>query len=90
MADLLISWVVAGAVAGILGFLFSPRVLPGSIFTNLVVGAAGGVIGGWVIATATGTAIVNTPATWGSLVSALFSGLVLVTVALSEGKKRAK
>ncbi|MDP9211763.1 MAG: hypothetical protein M3N59_00605 [bacterium] len=88
MSELTISWVVAGALAGHLTYLFSKKHLPGGLLTNVVIGVAGAAAGGYVISDATGTDITRGAVTWGILLVSLLTGLVASVVVQSEARPR--
>lgn len=84
MPELAVSWVAIGALAGVMTYLWLPRRVPGGFFIDLLLGAIGGAIGGYLIATVTNTSISDGPITWGSLIVTVFSSLVMLGVVLTE------
>ncbi len=89
MSELLASWVVVGAVAGLLTYLFSRRRLPGGLFANLAIGVVGALAGGYLISNATGTDIARGAVTWGILAVSGVAALVASCIVQGEARPRA-
>lgn len=89
MPELVVSWLVIGAVAGSLVFLFSSRRAPGGVFGNLAAGIAGALIGGYLVTVATHADVARAALTWGILATSLLSALVLGIIIQSQSTPRA-
>lgn len=90
MSELVISWIVIGAVAGLSVYLFSSRRLRGGMFGNLLVGIIGALIGGYLVTSATHADVMRAALTWGILVTSLVSALILGIIIQSESAPRAR
>lgn len=90
MSQLVISWVVIGALAGLLVYLFSSRRIWGGLFGNLLIGIVGALIGGYLVTSATHADVMQAALTWGILVTSLVSALILAIVIQSESAPRAQ
>ncbi len=88
MPQILISWIVAGVVAGLGIYLFSSRRLAGGVFGNLLAGVVGAFAGGALICYATGVDIGTDPATWGVLIVAFVSALVIGIIVQTQAVAR--
>lgn len=88
MSSLVVSWIVVGAAAGFLTYLFSRRRLPGGLLANLLVGILGAMAGGYVISDTTGTDIARGAVTWGILAVAAVAAVTASIIVQGEAKAR--
>ena len=88
MPELIISWVVVGAAAGFLTYMFSRRRLRGGLAANLFVGILGALAGGYMISNTTGTDMVNGAVTWGILSVAAVAAMTTSIIFQGEAKRR--
>lgn len=88
MPDILLSWVVLGAAAGVLVYLLSPRRLTGGFFTNLLAGVIGASTGGYLIGNATGADLATGTLTWGSVIVTGLAALIMLFIIQLQGNQR--
>ncbi len=88
MPELVASWIVVGALAGLAVFLFSSRRLRGGVLGNLMVGMIGALAGGYFVTAATHADVTRSTLTWGILVTSVVSALVLGVIVQSESAPR--
>lgn len=84
MSELVVSWLVIGAVTGLLVYLFSSRRIRGGLFGNLLVGIIGALIGGYLVTAATHADVTRSTLTWGILVTSLVSAVILGIIVQAE------
>ena len=84
MSELVVSWLVIGAVTGLLVYLFSSRRIRGGLFGNLLVGIIGALIGGYLVTAATHADVTRSTLTWGILVTSLVSAAILGIIVQAE------
>jgi uncharacterized membrane protein YeaQ/YmgE (transglycosylase-associated protein family) len=89
MSSLVISWIVVGVLAGFLTHSLSRRRLWGGLFSNLVVGVLGALVGGYLISNTTGTDIARGAVTWGILIATLVAAVTVSIIVQGEAKPRA-
>ena len=90
LPDLVISWLVVGAVAGLFFWLFTTRRVPGGFFTWLVTAVAAACLSGYLISSAMGIAVTDGPVTWGGLFTTFFGSLLGLLLVRTEARKPAK
>lgn len=86
--ELVVSWIVIGAVAGLSVFLFSSRRLRGGIVGNLMVGMIGALVGGYLVTAATHADVMRSTLTWGILVTSAVSAVILGVIMQSQSAPR--
>jgi len=82
----IISWIIVGLIAGVLGKLIMPGDDPGGFFVTILIGMAGAIVGGFVVglfggAGATGFNI------WSILVATLGAIILLALYRLIAGRR---
>jgi uncharacterized membrane protein YeaQ/YmgE (transglycosylase-associated protein family) len=81
-----IYWILAGAVVGTMARMAMPPKMPSSFLGYLVLGAMGGVLGGWLFNAFAGTDRVG----WiGNLLVAFAGAAMLFTLRAATAKQRA-
>lgn len=88
MPELVVSWLVIGAIAGSLVYLFSSRRVRGGLIGNLAVGIVGALLGGYLVTAATHADVTRAALTWGILVTSLVSALILGIIIQSQSAPR--
>jgi uncharacterized membrane protein YeaQ/YmgE (transglycosylase-associated protein family) len=88
MSQLLVSWLVIGAIAGGLVYLFSSRRAPGGLIGNLLSGIVGAVVGGYLVTVGTHADVMRASLTWGILVVSFVSGLIVGIIVQSQSSLR--
>ena len=74
----IISWIIVGLIAGVLGKLVMPGDDPGGFVATLIIGMAGAVVGGFVLGILGGTGA--TGFTIWSILVAMLGAIVLLAV----------
>ncbi|MSU76238.1 GlsB/YeaQ/YmgE family stress response membrane protein [Patescibacteria group bacterium] len=90
MPNLVISWIVLGAIAGLLVYLFSSKRLMGGMFGNIAIGVVGALAGGYLVTGATHADISSASLTWGILITSAASAVIVTIVFQSEATERVK
>lgn len=88
ISELVVSWIVIGALAGVSVFLFSSRRLRGGVLGNLMVGVIGALAGGYFVTAMTHADVLRSTLTWGILVTSVVSALILGIIVQSESAPR--
>ena len=88
MSSLVISWLIVGAIAGLLTYMFSRRKLRGGLVANLLVGILGALIGGYLISDTTGTDIARGAVTWGILAVTAVAAMTASIIVQGEARAR--
>ncbi len=53
----IISWIIVGLIAGVLGKMILPGDAPGGFFVTILIGMAGALVGGFVVGLLGGTGV---------------------------------
>ncbi len=83
----IISWIVIGIIAGILGKLIMPGRDPGGFLITIVIGMVGALIGGFVVQLLGGTGLAGF-SIWSILVATLGAVILLALYRLVAGGRR--
>ncbi len=87
MAIGIISWIVVGLVAGILGKLIMPGRDPGGFLLTIVIGMVGAIVGGLLVNLLGGVGVTGINI-WSILVATLGSVVLLALYRLFAGDRR--
>ena len=85
----IISWIVIGLIAGLVGKLIMPGRDPGGILLTLIIGMAGAVIGGFVVRLLGGAGVTGFNV-WSILVAILGAVILLAIYRLFAGPERSR
>lgn len=88
MPEIIASWLVLGAAAGLLVYLFSPRRLHGGLLSDLVIGILTATAGGYAINELTGTDLLKGALTWGSVIVTLLAAALILLIIQTQGRRR--
>jgi uncharacterized membrane protein YeaQ/YmgE (transglycosylase-associated protein family) len=83
----IISWIVIGIIAGILGKLIMPGRDPGGFLITVVIGMAGAVIGGFVLRLLGGAGVTGFNL-WSIVVATLGAVILLAIYRLIAGRRQ--
>ncbi len=83
----IISWIVVGLIAGILGKLIMPGEDPGGFLLTIVIGMAGALVGGFVVSLLGGVGVTGFNI-WSILVATLGAVILLAIYRLIVGQRR--
>jgi len=83
----IISWIVVGLIAGILGKLIMPGRDPGGVLLTIVIGMIGALIGGFIVQLLGGTGLTGF-SIWSILVATLGAIILLAIYRLFAGSRR--
>ncbi len=83
----IISWIVIGIIAGILGKLIMPGRDPGGFLIAVVIGMAGAVIGGFVLRLLGGVGVTGFNL-WSIVVATLVAVILLAIYRLIAGRRQ--
>ena len=83
----IISWIVIGLIAGILGKLIMPGRDPGGFLLTIVIGMIGALVGGFVVQLLGGTGLTGFNI-WSILVATLGAIILLALYRLFAGQRR--
>ncbi len=83
----IISWIVVGLIAGILGKLIMPGRDPGGFLLTIVIGMIGALVGGLVVQLLGGTGLTGF-SIWSILVATLGAIILLAIYRLFVGSRR--
>jgi uncharacterized membrane protein YeaQ/YmgE (transglycosylase-associated protein family) len=83
----IISWIVVGFIAGILGKLIMPGRDPGGVLLTIVIGMIGALIGGFIVQLLGGTGLTGF-SIWSILVATLGAIILLAIYRLFAGSRR--
>ena len=83
----IISWIVVGLIAGILGKLIMPGRDPGGFLLTIVIGMIGALVGGLVVQLLGGTGLTGF-SIWSILVATLGAIILLAIYRLFTGSRR--
>lgn len=81
----IISWILVGLIAGLLGKLIMPGDDPGGIIVTVLIGMAGAVVGGFVVGILGGTGATGFNI-WSILVATLGAIILLAIYRLIAGR----
>lgn len=84
----IISWIVVGLIAGVLGKLIMPGDDPGGFLLTIVIGMLGAIVGGFVVTLLGGTGVTGFNI-WSILVATLGAVILLALYRLFVGRRRA-
>jgi len=84
----IISWIVVGLIAGILGKLIMPGRDPGGFLLTIVIGMIGAIVGGFVIQLLGGAGVTGFNI-WSILVATLGAVILLALYRAFAGRRRA-
>ena len=84
----IISWIVIGLIAGILGKLIMPGRDPGGFLLTIIIGMAGALIGGFLVRLLGGAGITGFNV-WSILVAILGAVILLAIYRLFAGSREA-
>ena len=82
----IISWIVVGLIAGVLGKLIMPGRDPGGFIVTILIGMAGAVVGGFVVGLLGGTGATGFNI-WSILVATLGAIVLLALYRLMAGRR---
>jgi len=82
----IISWIVVGLIAGVLGKLIMPGRDPGGFIVTILIGMAGAVVGGFVVGLLGGTGATGFNI-WSILVATLGAIILLALYRLIAGRR---
>jgi len=82
----IISWIVVGLIAGVLGKLIMPGRDPGGFIVTILIGMAGAVVGGFVVGLLGGTGATGFNI-WSLLVATLGAIVLLALYRLMAGRR---
>jgi uncharacterized membrane protein YeaQ/YmgE (transglycosylase-associated protein family) len=85
----IISWIVIGLVAGLLGKLIMPGDDPGGIIVTVLIGMAGAVVGGFVVGLLGGTGATGFNI-WSIVVATIGAIILLVIYRAIVGRRTAR
>jgi uncharacterized membrane protein YeaQ/YmgE (transglycosylase-associated protein family) len=83
----IISWIVVGLIAGILGKLIMPGRDPGGFLLTIVIGMIGALVGGLIVQLLGGTGLTGF-SIWSILVATLGAIILLAIYRLFAGSRR--
>ena len=83
----IISWIVLGLIAGILGKLIMPGRDPGGFLLTIVIGMLGALVGGLIVQLVGGTGLTGF-SIWSILVATLGAIILLAIYRLFAGSRR--
>jgi uncharacterized membrane protein YeaQ/YmgE (transglycosylase-associated protein family) len=83
----IISWIVVGLIAGIMGKLIMPGRDPGGFLLTIVIGMIGALVGGLVVQLLGGTGLTGF-SIWSILVATLGAIILLAIYRLFAGSRR--
>jgi uncharacterized membrane protein YeaQ/YmgE (transglycosylase-associated protein family) len=83
----IITWIVVGLIAGLLGKLIMPGDDPGGIIVTILIGIAGAFIGGFVVSIFGGTGVTGFKI-WSIIVATLGAIILLIIYRLLVGGRR--
>ncbi len=83
----IISWIVVGLIAGILGKLIMPGRDPGGVLLTIVIGMIGALIGGFIVQLLGGTGLTGF-SIWSILMATLGAIILLAIYRLFVGSRR--
>lgn len=83
----IISWIVVGLIAGILGKLIMPDRDPGGFLLTIVIGMIGALVGGFIVQLLGGTGLTGF-SIWSILVATLGAIILLAIYRLFAGSRR--
>ncbi len=84
----IISWIVVGLIAGVLGKLIMPGDDPGGFLLTIIIGMLGALVGGFIV-TLLGGAGVTGLNIWSIIVATLGAIILLALYRLFAGRRRA-
>jgi uncharacterized membrane protein YeaQ/YmgE (transglycosylase-associated protein family) len=84
-----ISWIVVGLIAGILGKLIMPGRDPGGFLLTIVIGMIGALVGGLIVQLLGGTGLTGF-SIWSILVATLGAIILLAIYRLFAGSRRTR
>ena len=82
----IISWIVVGLIAGVLGKLIMPGRDPGGFIVTILIGMAGAIVGGFVVGLLGGTGATGFNI-WSILVATLGAIVLLALYRLMAGRR---
>jgi uncharacterized membrane protein YeaQ/YmgE (transglycosylase-associated protein family) len=85
----IISWIVVGLIAGILGKLIMPGRDPGSFLLTIVIGMIGALVGGLIVQLLGGTGLTGF-SIWSILVATLGAIILLAIYRMFAGSRRTR
>ena len=83
----IISWIIVGLIAGILGKLIMPGRDPGGFLLTIVIGMVGALVGGFVVRLLGGTGVTGFNI-WSIIVATLGAVILLALYRLIAGPRR--
>jgi uncharacterized membrane protein YeaQ/YmgE (transglycosylase-associated protein family) len=83
----IISWIVVGLIAGILGKLIMPGRDPGGFLLTIVIGMIGALVGGFIVQLLGGTGLTGF-SIWSILMATLGAIILLAIYRLFAGSRR--
>ncbi len=83
----IISWIVVGLIAGILGKLIMPGRDPGGFLLTIVIGMIGALVGGFIVQLLGGTGLTGF-SIWSILVATLGAIILLAVYRMFAGSQR--
>jgi uncharacterized membrane protein YeaQ/YmgE (transglycosylase-associated protein family) len=83
----IITWIVVGLIAGLLGKLIMPGDDPGGFIVTILIGIAGAFIGGFVVSIFGGTGVTGFNI-WSIIVATLGAIILLIIYRLLVGGRR--
>ncbi len=83
----IISWIVVGLIAGILGKLIMPGRDPGGFLLTIVIGMIGALVGGFIVQLLGGTGLTGF-SIWSILVATLGAIILLAIYRLFAGSRQ--
>jgi uncharacterized membrane protein YeaQ/YmgE (transglycosylase-associated protein family) len=83
----IISWIVVGLIAGILGKLIMPGRDPGGFLLTIVIGMVGALVGGLIVQLVGGTGLTGF-SIWSILVATLGAIILLAIYRMFAGSQR--
>jgi uncharacterized membrane protein YeaQ/YmgE (transglycosylase-associated protein family) len=83
----IISWIIVGLIAGILGKLIMPGRDPGGFLLTIIIGMVGALVGGFVVRLLGGTGVTGFNI-WSIIVATLGAVILLALYRLIAGPRR--